>query len=185
MLITVLLTALAAAPMASDPDTVMATAPATTVVLDGAAAPVAPPVGAPQTAPHGLNTDQQIAQWLAARSSVVDRGEESPVWRDDRKPHGEVSVGVGTHGYRDYAARVSLPIGERGRLDLSFSQTENGYPYRYGYGPGYDPYFGDSGYAFPGEAARGVALGYERRLMRPNGPPNHRYGVRPLETSEE
>ena len=185
MLITVLLTALAAAPMPSDPDTVVATAPATTVVLDATAAPVAPPVGGPQTAPHGLDTDQQIAQWLAARTPITDRGEESQVWRDDRKPHGEVSVGVGTHGYRDYAAAVSLPLGERGRLDLSFRQTENGYPHRYGYGAGYDPYFGDSGYAFPGEAAPGSALDYERRLLRPDGPPNHRYGVRPAQASDE
>ena len=191
MLIPVLLTAFVLAPTPSpvepDQDGVVTTAPATSVVLDGAAAPVAPEVGgAPQSTPHGLSTDQQIARWLAARSSVVDRGDEASVWRDDRQPHGEVSLGVGTGGYRDYAAAVSLPIGENGRLDISVRQVENGYPYGYGYGAGhgYDPYFADGGYAFPGDAGPGAALGYERRLSRPDGPPN-RQGVRPLDASEQ
>ena len=84
MLITALLTALALAATPSEPDGVVTTAPATTVILDGAVAPVAPPVGeAPQSAaPHGLNTDQQIAQWLTARAAEPADHDESPVWRD-------------------------------------------------------------------------------------------------------
>lgn len=190
MLIPVLLTALAAAsapsPDGADQDGVVATAPATGVILDGAAAPVAPPVsGAQETAPHGLTTDQQIAQWLAARSaSDPALHDESPVWRDDRQPHGEVSVGVGTGGYRNYAGAVSLPIGESGRLDISFSQSKND-PYRYGYGAGYDPYFADSGYVFPGHATPGAAIDYERHLSRPDGPPWGRPAMRPQQASEE
>ncbi|MCS6627016.1 hypothetical protein N0B44_29290 [Roseibacterium beibuensis] len=190
MLIPVLLTALAAASLPSpddaDQDSVVATAPATTVVLDGAEAPVAPEVGAAaqSTTPHGLSTDQQIAQWLAARSASPDVNDESPVWRDDRKMHGEVSVGVGTGGYRDYAAAVSLPIGDSGRLDISIRQTEND-PYGYGYGAGYDPYFADGGYAFPGQSAPGAAIGYERHMSRPDGPPWVRPGGRPQQVSEE
>lgn len=192
MLIPVLLTALAAAsapsPDGADQDGVVATAPATGVILDGAAAPVAPPVSGPQeTAAHGLTTDQQIAQWLAARSAADPAPlDDPPVWRDDRQPHGEVSVGVGTGGYRDYAAAVSLPIGESGRLDLSFRQSKNDpYAYPYGYGAGYDPYFADSGYAFPGYAAPGAAVGYERHLSRPDGPPNRWPATRPLQASDE
>ncbi|WP_332654397.1 hypothetical protein [Brevundimonas sp.] len=194
MLIPLLLTALAVAPVSSpdgpDQDSAMTTAPATAVILDGAADPVAPPVGgaAHSTTPHGLTTDQQIAQWLAARSSSVPaRHDESPVWRDDRKPHGEVSVGFGTGGYRDYAAAVSLPFGESGRLDISVRQSENAYPYGYGYGGGYgyDPYFVDSGYAFPGEAGPGAALDYERRVARPEGPPWARHAARPQQSAEE
>ena len=188
MLITALLTALAVAPTPSPDgqDSVVTTAPATTVMLDAAAAPVAPAVGAePQsTAPHGLNTDQQIAQWLAARSPDPAPHNDSPVWRDDRQLHGEVSVGVGTGGYRDYAAAVSMPIGEGGRLDISVSQSKND-PYRYGYGTGYDPYFADSGYAFPGQAGPGAALGYERRLSRHDGPPWVRTAPRPQQPAEE
>ena len=172
-----------------EPDGVVTTAPATAVALDATVAPVAPPVGgAGQTAdPHGLNTDQQIAQWLAARTPASAPYGEGPVWRDDRERHGEVSVGFGTGGYRDYAAAVSLPLGESGRLDISVRQVENGYPYGYGYGRdyGYDPYFSDSGYAFPGYTPAGAALDYERRLARPEGPPTGRLAVRPLQSADE
>ncbi|GAA0867448.1 hypothetical protein GCM10009116_00250 [Brevundimonas basaltis] len=180
MLIPVLLTALAAASVASpegpDQDGVVTTAPATPPVLAGAQAPVAPEVaagaGAQSATPHGLSTDQQIAQWLAARSPDPMPAADSSPWRDDRKPHGEFSVGIGTGGYRDYAAVVSLPVGESGRLDISIRQSENDpYRHRYGYGGGYDPYFADSGYAFPGQAAPGAAIGYERHLSRADGPP--------------
>ena len=171
-----------------DQDSVVATAPATSVALDATAGPVAPAVGAAQsTAPHGLSTDQQIAQWLAARAPAAASPGDSPAWRDDREPHGEVSVGFGTGGYRDYAAAVSLPIGENGRLDLSVRQVENGYPYGYGYGRGYgyDRYFDDSGYVFPGYEPAGAALDYERRLARPDGPPSRWPSTRPLLSSRE
>ena len=184
MLTALLLTALAAAsplPGELEPDGVVATAPATPLVLDGALAPAADPVAAAaQTAqPHGLSTDEQIARWLAARSAESAAGDESPIWRDDRKPHGEFSVGIGTGGYRDYGAAVSLPLGESGRLDLSVRQVENGYPYRYGYGATYDPHFDDSGYVFPGLPQPGAALDSGRPLSRPDGPPNRRTWARP------
>jgi hypothetical protein len=168
-----------------DPDAVVATAPATSVALDATAGPVAPPVGAAaQSAqPHGLNTDEQIAQWLAARAPVETRSGDAEFWRDDRKPHGEVSVGFGTGGYRDYGAAVSLPLGESGRLDIRVRQVENGYPYGYGYGRsyGYEPGFDDGGYAFPGADKPGAAAEYESRLARPGGPP----WVRPAPRAEQ
>ena len=169
------------------PDGVVTTAPATSVALDATAAPVAPPVaGAGQiTDPHGLSTDQQIAQWLAARAPAPSSGGDSPMWRDDRKPHGEVSVGFGTGGYRDYGAAMSLPLGESGRLDISVRQVENGYPYGYGGGYSYDPDFADGGYAFPGHASPGSALDYEHRLSRPESSPNRRPGLRPQPAAEE
>lgn len=165
-----------------DPDSVVATAPATTVALDATAGPTAPSVsGAARpgqsTSPHGLNTDQQIARWLAAREPVETRSGEAEFWRDDRKPHGEVSVGLGTGGYRDYGAAMSLPIGQSGRLDISVRQTENGYPYGYGYGYGrghgygYEPYFDDGGYILPGAAKPDAVAAYEGRVARPDGPP--------------
>jgi hypothetical protein len=182
LLMTSLLTG--AAPLdgpGADPDSVVATAPATSVVLDATAGPVAPTVSraaasAGQSAsPHGLSTDQQIAQWLAAREPVETRSGDAEFWRDDRKPHGEVSVGFGTGGYRDYGAAVSLPIGESGRLDISVRQVENGFYPGYGYGRGYEygyePYFDDGGYVFPGAPREGAAAAYEGRLARPDGPP--------------
>ena len=165
---------LAAALLAMDPDGVVVTAPATTVDLGATAQPVAASTeGATQDAvPHGLSTDQQIDRWIAGRSTADKPWAEAanePV--DDRKPHGEVSVGIGTGGYRDYGVAVSLPLGENGRLDLRYRQVENGYPYG-GYGGGYDHrYFDDSGYAFPGYPSPQAAGDYESRLMRPGGPP--------------
>lgn len=177
-------------------DSVVATAPATSVALDATAGPVAPPVGradpaSPQMLPqsggaHGLNTDQQIAQWLAARSPEPDAREGLAGWRDDRKPHGEISVGVGTGGYRDYAGWVSMPIGEKGRLDLSVRQVENGYPYGYGYGAGYgyDPYLDDGGYPVSGHEA-GARFEYGHRFSRSEGPPRRLPAVRPLQADQE
>ena len=191
MLITALL--MAGVLTTGDPDGVVATAPATSVDLAATARPLAPSVeGAAQAGvPHNLTTDEQIDRWLASRSVddtpyARDRGE--PL--DDGLPHGEVSVSVGTGGYRDYGATVSLPIGEHGRLSLSYRQTENGYPYGgYGYGYGYgDGYalgqsyggaaFDDGGYVFPGYRP-GAAARFESRVMRPDGPPGRRSLVQP------
>ena len=161
-----------AALLAADPDGIVVTAPATTVDLNAVVQPLAASTeGAAQDAvPHGLSTDQQIDRWIAARSTADKPwagADLEPV--DDRQPHGEVSVGIGTGGYRHYGAAVSLPVGEHGRLDLSYRQVENGFSY--GYGRSYDPlYFDDSGYAFPGYRP-GAAAEYESRVMRPGGPP--------------
>ncbi len=176
---------MAAALLASEPDGVVATAPATAVDLDPAAEPLTPTgAGAPQAAaPHGLSTDQQIGRWLAARSTA-DRPwtETADRLADDRKMHGEVSFGIGTGGYRDYGAAVSLPVGENGRLNLSYRQVENGY--RYG-GYGYDhPYYGDSGYAFPGYQPNAAAE-YEARIMRPDGPPRRFPRIEPNRADTE
>jgi hypothetical protein len=145
---------LAAALTASDPDGIVATAPATVVDLSATARPTAPSVeGAAQEAvPHGLSTDEQIERWMAARSIAgkpwAEAVADSP---DDRKMHGEVSFGIGTGGYRDYGVAMSLPVGEHGRLDVRYRQVENGYPHGgHGHGYGYgEPYSDGGGYVFP------------------------------------
>lgn len=171
------LIATAALLAAGDPDEAMATAPETPVTLDVAAAPAAPSVegAAQEAAPHGLTTDQQIERWLESRDPAATPFAGEAAMIDDREPHGEFSVSVGTGGYRDYGAAVSLPLGETGRLDLSYRQVENGY---YGYGWG-DPWFDDSGYVFPGRQA-GAAAAFEWRAARPEGPPQYRPTARPL-----
>ena len=190
MMITAIL--MAGALGAGDPDGVVATAPATTVDLEATTRPDAPSVegAALSAAPHGLSTDDQIERWMAARTPAASPWGEAapeslPGSLDDRKPHGEVGFGIGTGGYRDYSAAVSLPLGENGRLNLSYRQVENGYPYgygRYGYG---DPYmFDDSGYAFPGYSP-GAAAEFEARVMRPDGPPRLRLPVQPERPAPE
>jgi opacity protein-like surface antigen len=175
---------MAAALVAGDPDGVVATAPATTVDLTAVTRPVAPSAehAAQQAAePHNLTTDQQIDRWLESRDPAATpysgQRAERPV--DDRKMHGEFTAGIGTGGYTDYGMAVSLPIGENGRLALSYRQTQNGlygYGYRFGdYGLGGNPYYNDMGYSFSGRPDPNKALDYEYRLARPDGAPNARW----------
>ncbi|RAK67420.1 hypothetical protein [Phenylobacterium kunshanense] len=46
--------------------------------------------------------------------------------RDDGRIHGEVSVGVGTGGYRSVYVRTDMPLGETGRLSLAFGEARHG-----------------------------------------------------------
>jgi hypothetical protein len=172
-----------------DPDGVVATAPETPVALDATYAPTTPTLdgAVQQIAPHGLSTDQQIDRWLESRdpdnTPYADTAMAYGEPRDDREMHGEFSTTIGTGGYRDYGAAVSLPLGENGRLNLSYRQTENGYPgYGYGYGSGYGlghNYWNDSGYVFPGRSEPGAAWEYEMRVARPGGPPMARPVIQP------
>ncbi len=129
-----------------DPEGVVATAPSgdqavladTAATLAATTSDASPSTTVQSAAPHGLTTDEQIARWIGARTTGAA---ESPVdpWAEadagPRKVHGQVSVGVGTGGYRDYAAAVSMPLGENGTLNLSVSQTKNGlWGHGYGYG---------------------------------------------------
>lgn len=182
MLISALL--MAAALAGSDPDGVVTTAPATTVDLTAVTRPAAASAeGAARQAaePHNLTTDQQIDRWLESRDpdATPYSGERAARPVDDRQMHGEFTAGIGTGGYRDYGMAVSLPIGENGRLNLSYRETKNGlygygYPYSGGGALGGSPYFNDSGYAFPGRYDPNAALDYELRVARPGGPPTNR-----------
>lgn len=157
-----MLTAIAAAALIvsgaeepSDPDGVVATARGGTgSVLVGAVAPTsdASPdaAAASRVTTQNLTTQEQIDRWISARSDVEPFANEA---EDDRRVHGFASVGVGTNDYSSFAVGVSMPIGENGRVDLSYSETKNGYGY-----PGY----GYSGYGY-GSAGYGYGLGYHAR----------------------
>lgn len=129
-----------------DPEGVVATAPrgdqtvptATAAMLAQSTSDASPSTTVQSAAPHGLTTDQQIARWIGERTTGAAEAPVDPWAEADagpRKMHGQVSVGVGTGGYRDYAAAVSMPLGENGTLNLSVSQTKNS-PWGYGYGYG-------------------------------------------------
>lgn len=96
--------------------------------------------------PHGLTTDQQISRWLADAPAVpsgTGAAYDGPIdgiaWDSERRVRSEFSVGIGTEGYRQYGASVSVPLGERGHLELHYSEVRNGYPAYGSYGYGYDP----------------------------------------------
>jgi hypothetical protein len=141
-----------------DPEGVVSTAPrgdqavltASAAALAASTTDASPSTTVQSAAPHGLSTDEQIARWIGDRTAESARTAPVDPWAESepRKMHGEFSVGMGTGGYEDYAAAVSLPIGENGTLNLSVSQTKNS-PWGYGYGSpwGYGGPYG--GYARP------------------------------------
>ncbi len=153
MLIASLLAGVALAASDSDPDGVVTTAPtnAPTLAQALAAAPEASLTAptAQDAAPHGMTTEQQIQNWISARTPGASFDESAePGAPAERKMHGMVEAGIGTGGYRSYGAAVSLPVGENGRLDLAYREGRNE-PWGYGYGgyglrgPGfYSPYGG-------------------------------------------
>ncbi|MGH7019765.1 MAG: hypothetical protein ACREEY_07800, partial [Brevundimonas sp.] len=129
-----------------DPEGVVTTAPrgqqaipmVTAAALAESTSDASPSTTVQSAAPHGLSTDQQIARWIGERTANAPEAALDPWAEADagpRKMHGQVSVGMGTGGYRDYAAAVSMPLGENATLNLSVSQTKNS-PWGYGYGYG-------------------------------------------------
>ncbi|MFJ6023597.1 hypothetical protein ACIQC9_03220 [Brevundimonas sp. NPDC092305] len=173
MLISAMVLALLAT---GDPDGVIATASATPVDLTANTPVEAPSVSESIQSAHGLTTEQQIDRWISAGPArPVDEMPGLTPWVDDRKPHGEVFAGIGTGGYRNYGGTVSMPIGETGRLDLSYSQTENGYGYaydpRYSYGGGYGYRSFDDGYVVPTGRSQSFGLSFESDSRRSNRSP--------------
>jgi hypothetical protein len=175
--------ALASVLIHEDPDGVVTTAPRVGegAVLVGAEAPTtdARPEAAQVVAatPQNLTTREQIDRWISARADDAVPFAEATGPEDDRKMHGFVSGSIGTNDYSSVAVGVSLPVGESGRLDLTYSQTKNGYGYPYGYGyPGYG-YGPLDGYAYrrpfdsfgASSRSRSMSLDYSWDEDRDNG----------------
>jgi len=77
-----------------------------------------------------------------------------------RQPHGVVSVGVGTHGYRSVYMRSDMPVGETGTLSVAIGDTRfNG-----GYGGGF-------GGGFGGWSHRSLGVGFAVGDAERCGPP--------------
>lgn len=114
------------------------------IAAEPTAASEAPVATASADAP-ALSTAEQIDAFLKSspvRDLPRDDAPDGVVPREDRKPHGEISVGVGTGGYRSIYGRTEIPVGENGRVSLAFENTRNGYGRGYyggpyGAGPGY------------------------------------------------
>jgi hypothetical protein len=123
--------------LASDPDGVVATAPAD-APLAAAVAAGEVPVDLDQSpvlrAGTTLSTEQQIDLFLApARAADAEREQARRAlradpygWVDDGQTHGEVNVAVGSHGYTSYGGMISTPLGENGRLTLRYQESDGG-----------------------------------------------------------
>ena len=89
-----------------------------------ATAPSAPPpVSRASAAPLWVGRQQAFSDEGAplvgpcgAVGDVVDGVPQKP----DKKAHGMVSAGVGTHGYREVGGAVCVPIGDHGAVSLAF-----------------------------------------------------------------
>ena len=53
----------------------------------------------------------------------------TPDGKPDKSAHGEVSVGVGTNGYRHIGGAVCKPIGENGAIAIAIDKTDGNYGY--------------------------------------------------------
>jgi hypothetical protein len=106
-----------------------------------ATGPQGPPPAA-EAPSRALAQDPQspeaIGRWaqgvIAGRpSQEAQRVAEAPAGctpPDDRRPHGEVWAGVGTHGYRELGGVVTQPVGKCGSVTIAIDKMESDPPRR-------------------------------------------------------
>jgi hypothetical protein len=73
-----------------------------------------------------MGTADQIDAWLRSSPALAPpdlNAEPGVMTFADRKLHGEVSVGVGTRGYRHVSMRATAPVGKSGRVSVAFGET--------------------------------------------------------------
>ena len=117
----------------------MIAGPAFGAEAPGPEAPVAP-------ASAALSVAEQIDAYLKSSPALAmaDEATQGVEGADDRRPHGEISIGVGTRGYRSVYARTDLPVGENGRLSIAIEQNRSddsrfGWPGAYSVDDGFSP----------------------------------------------
>lgn len=101
------------------------------------AAPGAPPpaveataIAAPEARAAPDKSAQAIGDWargvLAGTTAADVQTPDRPRCPapPDRKPHGEVWAGIGTHGYREVGGVVTQPIGDCSSVTIAVSHTE-------------------------------------------------------------
>ena len=132
------------------------------------APPVAPAGGvgpAPPAPAAGRGVADQIDAYLKSSPAVVLPDEQAQgvtSSTEPRKIHGEVSLAVGTGGYRDAYARSDIPVGKTGTLSIAVEQGKTDRNYGYGRFGGYGGYGGGYGYGRNGSFQNlgvGLALG--------------------------
>jgi hypothetical protein len=125
-----------------------------------------------EQAPKPAATQDQVIASLANTQPIKrldpnDTSYDPPAAVDTRanprQIHGQVSVSVGTGGYRSAYVSSVIPVGENGLLGIAVGQTDygNNRVYGYGYdGYGYDPYgYDDYAYGY------GSGVPYRNRAM--------------------
>ncbi len=86
-----------------------------------AAEPASPtPAEAPMSTAEQIDAFIRSSPARAARTAETDIKSVVPA---QRRAHGEVSVGVGTRGYRSIYMRSDIPIGETGTLSVAVENS--------------------------------------------------------------
>jgi hypothetical protein len=96
------------------------------VAATPALAEEAPVATASTTPAPAMSTADQIDAWLRSSPALMApdlNAEPRNMAFDDRKLHGEVTVGVGTRGHRHLSMRATAPVGESGRVSVAFGET--------------------------------------------------------------
>ncbi|MFN9928216.1 MAG: hypothetical protein ACK53I_14895 [Phenylobacterium sp.] len=96
------------------------------VAATPALAEEAPVATASTTPAPAMSTADQIDAWLRSSPALMApdlNAEPRNMAFDDRKLHGEVTVGVGTRGQRHLSMRATAPVGESGRVSVAFGET--------------------------------------------------------------
>ncbi len=90
-------------------------------------------IAAPASAQlYGLSPAEKAAAIEAAsRRSDADNPALLPAFTEDRRPHGEVGVMIGSGGARGIYGIVGVPVGDSGSATFAFSDTR--LPGFYGY----------------------------------------------------
>ena len=147
----------AAAPAFATEDAAISTAARVAPPGSAAAAPAATPSAPPQA------IGDQISNYLATSPAATLDDDDTPgVISGEglhRQIHGEVSVSVGSHGYRDVYARSDIPVGKTGQLSIAVQDSRGRglYGPGYGYGSGY---YGAGGYGPGGYGPGYYGFGY-------------------------
>lgn len=82
-------------------------------------APIATSDGGAPAQP--ASTAAQIEDFI--RTSPAAEREATPLAGAPRRIHGEVSVGVGSHGHRSAAAEAVIPIGKNGSVGIAVERS--------------------------------------------------------------
>lgn len=67
------------------------------------------------------STAAQIEDFV--RTSPAAAAQGAPLAEEPRRMHGEVSLGVGSHGYRSVAAQAVIPVGKTGSVGIAVERS--------------------------------------------------------------
>ena len=101
-------------------------------------------------APPVATAEDLLAQLDAIPNRADAYGDVPPPFTEEhRRVHGEMSVAIGTGGYRQLGGSVVIPVGKTGTVGIGVNVSEGGR----GYYPGY-------GHYYPGGYYPGYGYGY-------------------------